>query len=259
MKIGIDAKWFYSGPVSGQVILRNVLPELIKTNPEHEWHIFLDKKSRHLDFPLKGSTVHLHYTWAAINMISNFFVLPRLAKKLELDTVLFQTFAPKSKTFKSVVFIHDILFEQYPEFFTWKEKLYFKFVKRSCAGANRIITTTETVKKDHVKFKYASTTKIDIVPLGVSGIFKPIGEFDSGFLLQVRKKYQLPDGYLLFTGRLNARKNIETILKALPLLREKIPLIIAGEKDWKEPKIEHLLKNSSDIQITIILLDENWN
>ena len=83
MKIGIDAKWFYSSPVSGQVILRNVLPELIKTNPEHEWHIFLDKKSRHLDFPLKNSKVHLHYTWAAINMFSNFFVLPGLAKKIE--------------------------------------------------------------------------------------------------------------------------------------------------------------------------------
>ena len=61
MKIGIDAKWFHNGPISGQVILKNVLPELINSHPEHEWHIFLDKKTRQLDFPIRGLNIRLHY------------------------------------------------------------------------------------------------------------------------------------------------------------------------------------------------------
>ena len=75
MKIGIDAKWFFSGPVSGQVFMRNVLPELLALCPEDEWHIFVNKKYRHSIFPLTAPNVHLHYVWAGYNMLSNLFVL----------------------------------------------------------------------------------------------------------------------------------------------------------------------------------------
>ena len=246
MKIGIDAKWFYSGPISGQVIIRNLLPDLIRQHPEHDWHIFLNKKDRHSDFPLSGQNIHLHYAWSILNMFSNFFTLPMQANKLKLDAVLFQTFAPRSRTFKSLVFVHDILFEQFPEFFTWKEKLYFTFVKKSCSSADKIITTTETVKKDLIKYKYAGGDKIDIAPLGVSKSFKPLSECNPAFLARVKNKYQLPDNYLLFTGRLNIRKNIEAILKILPLIEEKIYLVIAGEKSWKQSNLSQFLKNKKN-------------
>jgi len=176
-------------------------------------------------------------------MISNLLVLPKYARLLNLDAVLFQTFSPKGKSFKSVVFIHDVLFRNYPEFFTWKERLYFKPLKWTVSSADRIITTTEYVKKELISLNYSKVVQpIDLAPSGVTNIFKPYEEQNEKFLKEIKEKYELPHSYLLFAGRLNARKNIQALIKSLLFLNDKnISLVIVGDIDWKSPKIHHLL------------------
>jgi glycosyltransferase involved in cell wall biosynthesis len=243
MKIGIDAKWFFSGPISGQIMMRNLLPELIALGPEYEWHLFLDKRKKSMLFPVKAKNVHLHYVWASLNILSNFFVLPRIAKALELDGVLFQTFCPKNHSYRSLVFIHDILFENYPQFFTLKEKIYFKLVKKSCNNTDRVITSSQTVKNDLLQHGYVNGKKrVDIVPLAVGSEFKPLNSHESRFLNAAKEKYELPAQYILFTGRLNARKNIESLLLALPAINNRnISVVIVGMEDWKASKLQKIL------------------
>jgi glycosyltransferase involved in cell wall biosynthesis len=155
-------------------------------------------------------------------MVSNLFILPGHAKRLQLDAVLFQTFFMKKGTFKSIVFIHDILFKNYPQFFTWKERLYFKPLKWITSSADRVITTTEFVKKELIRFQYTKPHQpIDIAPSGVTNIFKPYYQHDPTFLHYVKEKYKLPEFYLLFAGRLNARKNIRGLIKSLRFLDDK--------------------------------------
>jgi hypothetical protein len=64
MKIAIDAKSFYTGPVSTRIILKNLVPELVRIFPDVDWIIFLNKKDKSLDFPCKEKNVHLQYIWA---------------------------------------------------------------------------------------------------------------------------------------------------------------------------------------------------
>ena len=125
MKIAIDAKSFYSGPVSTRVILQNLIPELIRLYPDVDWVIFLDKKDKAFDFPYKGKNIHLEYVWAGVNQVSNLFVLPRYSKKNKIDLIVYQMFPGITTSTRSVAFIHDVLFRDFPDFFTWKEKLYF--------------------------------------------------------------------------------------------------------------------------------------
>jgi glycosyltransferase involved in cell wall biosynthesis len=233
MKIGIDAKWLFTGHISGKLFIQNILPELIALHPEIEWHLFLDKNNKQFEFPIKDANINIHYVWAGFNMLSNLFILPRYAKQLNLDAVLFQTFSPKSKSFKSVVFIHDILFINYPQYFTWTEKLYFAPLKWTAPLADRIITTTQFVKKELIKLDYSKNNIIDLAPSGVTNIFKPHWQYDRQLLNKIKEKYNLPHSYLLFVGRLNERKNIQGIIKALPLLNDNISLVVIGEPDWK--------------------------
>ncbi len=257
MKIGLDAKWLYRGPGSGRVVLRNIVENLIRLYPDHEWHIFLDKIDAGLEFPFKGSNIHLYYVWARYNMLSNLFVLPSMAARLDLDVVLFQTFSPADKRFRSIAFIHDVLFRDYPQFFTWKEKLYFTPLRWVAPSAHRIITTTQIVKNKLLEFKYfTNSEKIDIAPLGINRGYKPLKEHDPQFVLRVMKKYKLPDSYLLFVGRLNVRKNIENLIKSLPLLFNKIiPLVVVGKEDWKSPRFQHLL-HIEEIRNRVLLTGE---
>jgi glycosyltransferase involved in cell wall biosynthesis len=242
MKIGIDAKWLFRGQVSGKVFIQNILPELFKLHPGIEWHIFLDKKDKDFPVPFATETAKVHYVWARFNMLSNLFVLPSYAKQLNLDAVLFQTFSPKGKSFKSIVFIHDVLFKNYPEHFTWKERLYFKPLKWTIVLADRIVTTTEYVSNELRRFHFVKSTQhVDIVPLGIKNIFKSRHQHGTEFLKMVKEKYNLPGEYILFVGRLNSRKNIQGVIKALSLLDDtSISVVIAGDRSWKKAPIRKL-------------------
>jgi glycosyltransferase involved in cell wall biosynthesis len=247
MKIGIDAKWLFRGQISGKVFIQNVLPELFKLHPEIEWHIFLDGKDKDFPVPFGKETAQVHYVWARLNMLSNLFVLPNYARRLNLDAVLFQTFSPKGKTFKSIVFIHDVLFKDYPEHYTWKERLYFKPLQWTIALADRIVTTTEFVRMELQKLHFTKTTQqIDVVPLGVKNVFRLRGDQNKEALKVVKQKYNLPDAYILFVGRLNSRKNIQGIISALSYLNDKsITVVIAGDQSWKKAPIRRLLSDKT--------------
>ena len=235
MKIGLDAKWFFNGPVSGITVLQNLIPELIKNYPEHQWVIFLDKKDKHLNFPFLNSNVEVYYVWANLNLLSNVFILPVLSKKLNLDVIVYQTFPSFIKSSgASIAFIHDILFEDYPQFFTWKERIYFKPLKFLFKKADRIMVTTEYVKQMLIKHYNADSSTIDIVPLGIQHSFQPLEKINKTLVAEVSNQLKLPKEYILYVGRLNERKNIESLILAFSKLKnESISLVIVGEEDWK--------------------------
>ena len=120
LKIGIDAKWFFSGPESGKVVVANLVENLIKINKKNRLYIFLDKKYRHADFPFKNENVKTVYIWRGINLISNLFVIPYYAKALGIDVVLFQYFISVSSKFINISFIHDIFFLTKPDYYTFR-------------------------------------------------------------------------------------------------------------------------------------------
>jgi len=244
MRIGIDAKWFFTGPVSTRVVLWNLLPELFALYPEHEWILFLDRRDEGRTFPFYPENITLRYVWADNNMLSNLLLLTGPLQALKVDVMLYQTFPSLKQVMPSVAFIHDVLFRDYPQFFGWKERLYFlplPWLTRH--RASRLIATTEFVADDLLKYGYTdSRSRIDIVPLGVTKMYKPESDHDRGRLDAVKEKFGLPDQYLLYVGRLNARKNIENLLKALKLIQDRgIGLVIVGKEDRKAPEWQGLL------------------
>jgi glycosyltransferase involved in cell wall biosynthesis len=139
-----------------------------------------------------------------------------------------------------------VLFRNFPQYFTWQEKLYFKPLKWTTSFADRIITTTLYVRDELVRLHYANRSqRIAIAPLGVSKNFKPRDQFDREFLQRTAEKYRLPARYLLFVGRLNRRKNIRGLIQALHFVKDKnIFLVIAGRRSWKKPAISRLLSKT---------------
>ncbi|HKO80138.1 MAG TPA: glycosyltransferase family 1 protein [Chitinophagaceae bacterium] len=225
--------------------MQNLLPGLFKFYPQHEWIIFLDRKDKQFGFPFQQSNITVQYVWAGVNMFSNLFILPYHTRKYKPDIMIFQTFPAPGQKAISIAFIHDVLFNNYPQYFTWKEKLYFLPLKWLAPTANRIVVTSEFVAKELVKFNYRKQyNEIDIVPLGISTDFKPVEELDPSLLKKVKEKFNLPDSFILFVGRLNARKNVESLLKAIPLLRDtRITVVIVGEADGKTTPIGKILSD----------------
>src|SRR5882724_1961501 len=243
MRIGIDAKSLYTGPVSTRIVLQNLLPELFRLYPEIEWIVFLDKKDNARELPFSDKNLQIEYVWAGINQLANLFILPRYYRRLKVDLVVYQTFPALTPGTASIAFIHDVLFRDFPQFFTWKERLYFATLAFLTRRASRVTATTGYVAKNLKKYNHVKDQSlIDIVPLGVSSVFKPREEQDPAFLDNIKNQLSLPSRYILFVGRLNVRKNVENLLKALPLIKdEDTPLLVVGKADWKTPDLDILL------------------
>jgi len=234
MRIGIDGRWFFSGNPSGRVVVRQMLQRLIRLHPEHEYFVFLPRRERRRAFPLAAPHVRLFYVTAGNGLVANCFSLPWRARKLALDACLFFYFCSWFGKYKKVVFINDVTFLAYPEFFTWKERLYFKPIRFLNRRADLDCTLSQSEKRRMVRCGFAAADKISVVPLGVDESFMPLSGHDPARVREVRARYGLPERFLLYVGRMNQRKNIQNLLRAVTLLEDrKIGLILAGSVDWK--------------------------
>lgn len=237
MKIGIDAKWYFEGPPSGKRVVKSLVDQLLKIDDQDEYYIFLNKKHVGQIFPGKEkNNVKLCYVWAGNNLLSNVFILPFFSNRLKLDALLYQNFSSPFDKSKTIAYIHDVLFLSNPEYYTIFERLYFAPLKFLTWLANEIITVSEEEKLRLLRFKFsANPEKIKVVHHGVDPSFSPRESYPPEVIEGIRRKFNLPPKFLLYVGRLNLRKNVDHLLKAIPLLKDKaIPLVIVGADDWKK-------------------------
>jgi glycosyltransferase involved in cell wall biosynthesis len=235
MKIGFDAKWFFNGNPSGRMVVKNILERIIAQNVYHEIYVILNWKDRHEIFPFKNDKVKLLYIWGGINLISNTLVAPIILRKYKLDVCIFQYFAPVFCKYKKIVYIHDVIFKSNPEYFTLKERIYFLPMKYLAKYADVIITVSESEKKRIRQYHFAgSKTNIKVIYNGVDEKYKPQRYFQKSDLERIKLKFNLPEKFLLYVGRLNERKNISNLLKSIGSLNDnKIKLVLVGNYDGK--------------------------
>jgi len=171
----------------------------------------------------------------------DYFILPNLS------------FISLSQDIKKIAICHDLSYEIFPEFFTIKQKLWYKLIKpkKFYQQADTIIAVSNNTKKDLIDLYQINPKKIKVIYPGINHQrFKPLEIFQQNLfnrknehpkLKQIRKKYSLPKNFILFVGTLEPRKNIETLIQSYNLLcQDQFPvpdLIIAGEEGWKFDRI----------------------
>lgn len=103
----------------------------------------------------------------------------------------------------------------FPPIERWKSRLLYQF---SAQRANLVITVSESSKKDIASFYKIEPDKIRVIYLGVDPLFKPIT--DSQVITATRTRYFGPDRpYILFVGKLSARRNIPELVGAFSELK----------------------------------------
>lgn len=141
-----------------------------------------------------------------------------------------------------VVTVHDLAYEYFPDSYTKKERVYQRFALKSALLKSRyIIVPSQTTKDDIVKLYKGDPNRIYVIPHGIDPTF-----------YDVKKNYQtaslgfgITKPYILYTGHLESRKNIITLIEAYILLRQeekvKHALVLAGSPGYKYSEIEKVL------------------
>jgi glycosyltransferase involved in cell wall biosynthesis len=150
--------------------------------------------------------------------------LPRLLRRLRPALAHFQYALPLACPCPAVVTVHDLSFERDPDVMGRRDRLVFRtVVPRSVRRAARVFAVSERTRRDLIELYGTPPGKIVITPNAVDPVFTPGGE---------------RDGYLLFVGAIQHRKNP---LAAADVAAEVgLPLVIAGPE--KDPKLARELE-----------------
>ena len=227
---------------------RHIIGLLAKFFPENRYVIFLTKPNKNEQLreileqnpkietvlPKKGLWKKLSSLWRVFgirNEIAEYenIIYHGLSNELPLTI--------KKTNAKSVVTIHDLIFLKFPKYYKFFDrKIYAYKFRKACENADKIIAVSECTKRDVVDIFNINPDKIRVIYQGCDKVFKtPIPD---DVLNNVRKKYNLPDRYLLNVGSIEERKNALLIVKSLPLLTEKMPLVIVGKRTKYTAEIE---------------------
>ena len=118
--------------------------------------------------------------------------------------------------------------------------------KQSILKADHIITISQHSRQDLIQHLNIAPERISVTPLGVDPAY--FQRVDSKQREMVLKKHQLPQGFFLFIGTLQPRKNLLRTLQAFKELpanvRRDHPLVIVGRDGWNNgdllPQLEAL-------------------
>lgn len=130
----------------------------------------------------------------------------------------------------AVVTVHDLAWARYPDTYEPADlRAQQTAATRSVRRAARVIAVSESTARDLTQLLGVPRKRITVAPLGVSEQFSPDGPGIRGDEFEGASR--LTEGYLLHTGGLHRRKNVNGLLSAYARVRRETqapPLVIVG-------------------------------
>ncbi|PIS24201.1 MAG: hypothetical protein COT45_04685 [bacterium (Candidatus Stahlbacteria) CG08_land_8_20_14_0_20_40_26] len=261
--IGFDASMIpYQKRRGWGVYSFELLRALVSINSDNKYvcvYNFLHKGKRELMFrpkghrniilkhiPLPGRILEklwLKYNWPDIDLFTG---------HTDIFHSPFERLPPKKKG-ASIVTIHDVIYLMCPDkvskdFANLSKAKLEKVIER----ADIIIADSNSTAKDLNELYKISSRKLRIIWCGVADYMRPA---PLSHVNAIRTSIGIGDiPYFLFVGAPDARKNLENLIGAMAVLKEKsldFRLIIAGHFKWGMERIQHFVSDKRLYQYVI--------
>jgi glycosyltransferase involved in cell wall biosynthesis len=136
-------------------------------------------------------------------------------------------------TCPTVLTVHDLIFNLFPERHKRLNRWYLNTaMPLFCRRADTIICVSENTKADLTRLWQIDTAKISVIHEAADEHFRPIEQEQ---ISATCARYDLSGDYLITVGTVEPRKNLERLLDAVFLLRERghdLKLVIVGQLGW---------------------------
>ncbi len=248
MKIGIDIRNIGKKRTGDEVVFFNLTKNLALIDSENEYELFTDISDEETlkiirrDLGLENKNNFEIISLETTNRFSwNFWTLATYLRKNPVDVYLTQYITPFfiPKKIKIITIIHDISFNFFPQFIRFSDLFFLKtLIPLSIKRADKVIGVSKFTRDEIMKYYKTDLSKTDFIYNAVSEEFFQLAEGTKSIsredISNVRKKYALPDKFILYIGTLQPRKNLSSLIEAFSFLNEKdrcgAKLVIAGGK-----------------------------
>jgi len=146
---------------------------------------------------------------------------------------------PPALRARTLVTVHDLSFLRVPDCFPDGLLRYLKAaVPRAVRRADHVIADSHNTRRDVMTLLGAPGSKVTVIHCGVEPRFRRMTDAaDDRTLTTVRRKYDLPDQFILSVGTIQPRKNFARLVEAFGILDSQfairnLHLVIAGGKGW---------------------------
>jgi glycosyltransferase involved in cell wall biosynthesis len=269
MKIGFDAKRFFHNSTGLGNYSRDFIRTLSTFFPDNNYILYNPKKSNRQFSNPNGIVVTEAIPDSLLfKKLSSLWRSTFINSQLKKDKIeIFHGLSGElpfgiSNKIAKVVTIHDLIFERYPELYSFFDrKIHFSKFSYAAKKADVIIAISEQTKSDILKYiPNIASQKIKVIYQGCNEAFKL--EYSEERKSEIQKKFNLPTQFLLNVGTIEQRKNALQIVKAIENIDTTLVLIgrkteyykeikkCAKEKNIKD-KIKHL-KNITTEELAII-------
>jgi len=132
------------------------------------------------------------------------------------------------------VTIHDCIHLMFPQYLP--NRLAHTYARASISlaarRATRVLTVSESSKRDILRFVDAPADKIDVIYNAYDERFGVEPGEDE--VARVRERYQLHDEFVLYAGNVKPHKNLERLIEAFDLVRRRgldhLKLVLIGDE-----------------------------
>jgi glycosyltransferase involved in cell wall biosynthesis len=250
LKIAVNTRLLLKNKLEGiGWFTYETLKRIVLDHPEHEFLFIFDRKyddefifANNVTPIVTGPPARhpvLFYLWFEYSIPT---VLKKYKPDLFISPDMFCSLRAKTKT---LLVIHDLNFEHYPEQLPWLVRNYYLyFTPRFVHHANRIATVSSYSKQDIINQYDVDPKKIDVVYNGANSAFQPIHDEKKTL---VREKFSKGCHYFLFIGALHPRKNLVNLFRAFDIYKKELnndfKLVIVGEKMWWTGELKTTYEN----------------
>jgi glycosyltransferase involved in cell wall biosynthesis len=256
LNIGFDAKRAFQNRTGLGNYSRTLVTSLAAYYPQHHYFLFAPK-SKPLFKPAAGLRTVLpqkpHHRWLKPVWRSRWVVNDLRHHHIDIYHGLSAElpFGIHKSGIKSVVTMHDLIFERYPkqynpiDVYTYRRKAVY-----ACREASRVIAISGQTKADLMEFYRVPEERISVCYQGCDPSFQL--QHMAGDVKHMKTKYMLPEDYFLYVGSVIERKNLMGIAQAMRSLKGKLdlPLVVLGDgTGYKKEVKEYLRKEGLEQQV----------
>ncbi len=232
-KIGFDAKRAFKNFTGLGNYSRTIITSLSSFYSSNKYLLYTPKYKKHplLSFADKpnikivsphGLSALFDTTWRTAGIMKDL-----KKENVNLYHGLSGEIPEGKKVCPMVVTVHDAIFMRYSNLYSFTDRFFFEKKHMSaCKRADKIIAVSRHTADDIIKYFNADPNKIEVIYQSCDIQFsKVISEYEMN---EVKKKYNLPDRFILSVGRVETRKNLNTLIKTLPLLPKDVKIVSLG-------------------------------
>jgi glycosyltransferase involved in cell wall biosynthesis len=245
-KIFIEAHAFDHGFEGSATYLAGLYRSLLKCYPDQYSLVVGGQHPEKAIAALGSPPQAIPAKYRSRNRITRLSIeVPRILRETKPDFAHFQYFTPIVKSCRWIVTIHDVLFNDFPQYFPLPYRGVRNLLFPLSASRADILATVSPYSRDRISHWYGiPSERILVTPNGVE-----LSKVDNRARTSARAEGQPNGRYLICVSRFEPRKNQIAVLNAflaMELWRRDLSLVFVGARTLKSPEFDKALANAPD-------------